>query len=101
MIKHSITATIEGNVFHIRNVGELQIHTILTYYCASYSVSPGPFAIALYLACTETPYFNSKHKYQKIRSMEIVPKFLIRKADFHEASCAANSPRNLTKHAQF
>ena len=60
-------------------------------------MSPGPFAITLYLACTETPYFNSKNKYQKVRSMEIVPKFLIRKADFHEA----NSPRNLTKHAQF
>ena len=23
------------------------------------------------------------------------------KADFHKANCAANSPRNLTKHAQF
>ena len=23
------------------------------------------------------------------------------KADFHEANCAANSPRNVTKHAQF
>ena len=26
---------------------------------------------------------------------------LYSKADFHEVNCAANSPRNLTKHAQF
>ena len=26
---------------------------------------------------------------------------LLLKADFHEANCAADSPRNVTKHAQF
>ena len=50
--QHSITATIEGKVIDIKYVGELEIHAVLTYHCATYSVLPGPSLIALYLALT-------------------------------------------------
>ena len=33
--------------------------------------------------------------------MKICSSMVRFKADFHEANCAANSPRNLTKQAQF
>ena len=34
--KHSISATIEGNVIDSRYVGELEIHVVLPYHCATY-----------------------------------------------------------------
>ena len=46
----SIIATIEGNVFDIIYVGELEIHTVLMCHCAAYSLWPAPLYIALYLA---------------------------------------------------
>ena len=33
--KHSISTAIEDNIIY---VGELEIHTVLTYHCATYSV---------------------------------------------------------------
>ena len=38
---------------------------------------------------------------QLIQSLNSNFQMSIVKADFHEANCAANSPQNLTKHAQF
>ena len=58
--KHSISATIEGNVIDIMYLGELEIHTALTYHCTTYSAWPGPFLIVLYLVLNakslETPF---------------------------------------------
>ena len=39
--KHSITTTIEDSVIDIIFVGKLEVHTIVTYHCATYSVYPG------------------------------------------------------------
>ena len=50
--KHSITAAIGGNVIDIIYVGELEIHTTLTYHYVTYSVWPCPLLIVLYLAFT-------------------------------------------------
>ena len=50
--EHSISATIEGSVSYIIDAGELEIHTVLTYHCATYSVRPGPLTVVLYLALT-------------------------------------------------
>ena len=49
-LKHSIIFTIEGNVFDIIYVGELEVHTVLMCHCATYSLWPAPLYIALYLA---------------------------------------------------
>ena len=49
--KHSITATFEGNG-QILYVGELEIHTVLTYHCATYNMLPGPLLIVPYLLIT-------------------------------------------------
>ena len=54
--KHSITATIENNVIDFIYVGELEMHTVVTYQCATYSVWPGPLLIVLYLALTAKTY---------------------------------------------
>ena len=48
--KHSVSATIESNVIDIVYVDEIEIHTVLTYHCATYTVWPGPFLVVLYLA---------------------------------------------------
>ena len=48
--KLSITFTIDGNVIVIIYIGEIEIHTVLMYHCASYSVRPCPLLIVLYLA---------------------------------------------------
>ena len=40
--KYSIIATITGNVVDITYVDELEIHTALTYHCATNSVWHGP-----------------------------------------------------------
>ena len=45
---HSISTPNEDNVIDIIYVGELEIHTVLTYHCAT----SGPLPIALYLALT-------------------------------------------------
>ena len=45
--QYGVTATIDGNVIGITYVGELEIHTVLTYHCATYSVWPGPLFIVL------------------------------------------------------
>ena len=45
-LKHSISATIEGNVTDIIYVGELEIHTVLTYHCAGVAPGEGWGAIA-------------------------------------------------------
>ena len=50
--KHSITAAIEGNVIDIIYAGELEIHIVLTYHCATYSMWLGPLVIFLYLDLT-------------------------------------------------
>ena len=42
-----ISATIEGDVVDIIYAEELEIHTALTYHCATYNVWPGPLLIAL------------------------------------------------------
>ena len=57
--KHIINATITANVVDIIYVGELEIHTALTYHCATYSVWPGPLLIVLYLALTAKPLETS------------------------------------------
>ena len=33
--KQSITSSIEANVIEITYVGELEVHTVLTYHCAT------------------------------------------------------------------
>ena len=43
---------LRGNVIEIRHVGELEIHTVLTYHCANYSVWSGPSLTVLYLVFT-------------------------------------------------
>ena len=48
--KHSISAIIEGNIIDIIYVGELEIHTVLSYHCAIYSVWPNLLLIVLFLA---------------------------------------------------
>ena len=48
--KHSISATIEDNVIDTICLGELEIHRVLAYHCAAYSVFPVPLFIVLYLA---------------------------------------------------
>ena len=48
--EHSINATIEANVIDPIYVDELEIYTVLTYHCATYSLWPGPLLIVLYLA---------------------------------------------------
>ena len=48
--KHSISATIEDNVIDTICLGELEIHRVLAYHCAAYSVFPVPLLIVLYLA---------------------------------------------------
>ena len=50
--KHGITAALEGTVIGIMYVGELEIHTVLTYQYVTYSARLGPFLIALYVAFT-------------------------------------------------
>ena len=50
--KHSISATIGGNVIDIIYIGKLEIHTVLSYHLATYSVWPGPLFIVLHLALT-------------------------------------------------
>ena len=50
--KHSITATIESNIFDFIYVGELEINTELTHHCPKYSVWPGPLPITVYMAHT-------------------------------------------------
>ena len=45
--KHSITLSIEGNAI---DDDKLEIRTVLTYHCATYSVLHGPLLIVLYWA---------------------------------------------------
>ena len=49
-LEQSISATIEGNAIYIIYVSELEIFTVITYHCATYSAWPGPFLTVLYLA---------------------------------------------------
>ena len=69
--KHNISATIEGNAVDIIYVGELEIHTVLTYHCANYSVWPGSLLIVLYLALTaktlDTPCSIMIHFYNALK----------------------------------
>ena len=51
-LKHSTTATTEGNVTDIIYIGKLEIYTVLTYHCATYSVWPIPLVNILYLVLT-------------------------------------------------
>ena len=53
--KHSIAATIEDNVIDIIYVGELEIHTLVTHHCVTYSVWPGPLLIVLHFALNAQP----------------------------------------------
>ena len=55
----SITATIEGNVIDTIYVGELEIRTVLTYHCATYSVWLGQLLIVLYLTLTAKTLENA------------------------------------------
>ena len=48
--EHRINATIDINVIDIIYESELEIHTLITYHCASYSVWHGSLLIVLYLA---------------------------------------------------
>ena len=75
--QHSITATIEGKVIDVTYVGELEIHAVLTYHCATYSVLPGP---PLYLALTaktlNTLVLEAVNKVQVAHFWkDILPKF--------------------------
>ena len=62
--KHCITATIEDNVINITYVGEQEIHRVLTYHCATYSLWPRLLFIGLYLALSakslDTPALNDR-----------------------------------------
>ena len=68
--KYSITATIKSNVIGIAYLGELEIHAVLMYHCATYSVWPGQLHLVLYLALTaktmDTPAPNDQHVLQKL-----------------------------------
>ena len=70
--KHCITGTIEGNGIDIIYIGELEIHTVLMYHCATYSVSSGSLLIVLYLALTakslDTPVLCYKYQWQYSRT---------------------------------
>ena len=50
--KHSITATIEGNVIDITYVDKLEIQTVFMYHCATYGAWPILLLIVLYLVLT-------------------------------------------------
>ena len=60
-LKHSISATIDVNVIDIIYVGELEIHTILTYQCAKYCVWPGPLVVVPYLTLTAKTLDTPRH----------------------------------------
>ena len=50
-LQHRITATIEANVSDIIH-GDLEIHTVLLYHCATYSVWPGSVPVVLHMVFT-------------------------------------------------
>ena len=50
--KHSIIATITGNVIDITYVGEREIHTVFTYYRVTYHCLARPVAYCSALALT-------------------------------------------------
>ena len=45
----------EGIVIDIIYVGELEIHTVLTYHCTTFSLWPGPLPIVLHMGLTAKP----------------------------------------------
>ena len=47
--KHCNSATSEGNGIDIIYTGKLEIHTVLTDHCGTYTVQLGPLVIVLYL----------------------------------------------------
>ena len=50
MISPKHRSSDEGNVIDFIYVGELKIHTVFIYHCATYRAWPGPLLIVLYVA---------------------------------------------------
>ena len=70
-LKHSISATIDINVIDTIYVGELEIHRVLTYHCATYSVWPSPLLIVLYLVLTaKTLDTSDLHSFESNRGTD-------------------------------